>query len=47
MKASSGVILGIDSGTTGTTVLVIDRRARVIGSAFAELPQHYPKPGWV
>jgi len=28
-------------------VLVVDRRARVVSSAYAELPQHYPHPGWV
>ena len=41
------MILAIDQGTTGTTVLLIDRRGRVAGRAYAELPQHYPHPGWV
>jgi glycerol kinase len=41
------MILSIDQGTTGTTVLVLDRRARIVSQAYAELPQHYPKPGWV
>jgi glycerol kinase len=41
------MILSIDQGTTGTTVLVVDRRGRVAGRAYAELPQHYPHPGWV
>ncbi len=41
------VILAIDQGTTGTTVLAVDRRARVVAQAYAELPQHYPHPGWV
>ena len=41
------MILAIDQGTTGTTVLVLDRRARVVSSAYAELPQRYPRPGWV
>ncbi len=41
------MILSIDQGTTGTTVLIVDRRARVISQAYAELPQHYPHPGWV
>ena len=41
------MILAIDQGTTGTTVLIIDRRARVVSQAYAELPQHYPRPGWV
>ena len=41
------MILAIDQGTTGTTVLLVNRRARVVSQAYAELPQHYPKPGWV
>jgi glycerol kinase len=41
------MLLAIDQGTTGTTVLVLDRGARVVGQAYAELPQHYPQPGWV
>ncbi len=41
------MIVSIDQGTTGTTVLVVDRRARIVGQAYAELPQHYPHPGWV
>jgi len=40
-------LLSIDQGTTGTTVLILDRRARVRGRAYAEHPQIYPKPGWV
>ncbi|MBI3083955.1 MAG: glycerol kinase GlpK [Candidatus Omnitrophica bacterium] len=43
----SNMILAIDQGTTGTTVLVVDRRARVVASAYTELPQYYPHPGWV
>jgi glycerol kinase len=40
------VILSIDQGTTGTTALVaVD--GRVAGTATAELPQHFPVPGWV
>ena len=46
-STGQGVILAIDQGTTGTTVLVMDRRARMIASAYAELSQHYPRPGWV
>lgn len=41
------MILAIDQGTTGTTVLLIDRRGHVAGQSYAELPQHYPHPGWV
>jgi glycerol kinase len=41
------VVVAIDQGTTGTTVLVLDRRGRVVGRAYSEFRQHYPKPGWV
>ncbi len=40
-------IVAIDQGTTGTTVLVVDRRGRIIGRAYSEFTQHYPRPGWV
>ena len=40
-------VLAIDQGTTGTTGLVIDERGEVRGRAYAELPQHFPSPGWV
>lgn len=40
-------ILAIDQGTTGTTCLVIDESAQVIGRAYSEFTQHYPQPGWV
>jgi glycerol kinase len=41
------VILAIDQGTTGTTCLVVDDDLRVMRRGYAELPQHYPRPGWV
>ncbi|MEX2964393.1 glycerol kinase GlpK [Microbulbifer sp. TYP-18] len=41
------MILSIDQGTTGTTAFVFDTRGRLLGRAYAELPQHYPRPGWV
>ncbi len=40
-------ILAIDQGTTGTTVLAFDRAGRVRSRGYAELPQHFPRPGWV
>ena len=40
-------VLAIDQGTTGSTVLVLDSRARVVGRAYSEFPQYYPQPGWV
>jgi glycerol kinase len=41
------VVVAIDQGTTGTTVLVFDRRGRVVGRAYSEFKQHFPRPGWV
>ncbi|MEZ4391200.1 MAG: glycerol kinase GlpK [Polyangiales bacterium] len=43
----SEFILAIDQGTTGTTVLVLDRRAQVLGRATVAVPQHFPGPGLV
>jgi glycerol kinase len=41
------VILAIDQGTTGTTCLVVDGDLHVVGRAYRELSQHFPRPGWV
>jgi glycerol kinase len=41
------VILAIDQGTTGTTCLVVDDELTVHGRGYAELPQRFPRPGWV
>ncbi len=41
------LVLALDQGTTGSTALLLDRRGRVRGRGYAELPQHFPRPGWV
>jgi glycerol kinase len=41
------VILAIDQGTTGTTCLVFDSEGQVVGRAYSEFEQHFPRPGWV
>ncbi len=41
------MILAIDQGTTGTTCLVFDEQAEVVGRGYREFPQHFPRPGWV
>ncbi len=41
------LVVALDQGTTGTTVLVLDRELRVQGRGYAAFPQHYPEPGWV
>ena len=38
-------LLAIDQGTTGTHVLVVDDRLDVVGEAYREFTQHFPKPG--
>ena len=40
-------VLAIDQGTTGTTCLVLSREGAVLGRAYSEFTQHYPRPGWV
>ncbi len=40
-------VLAIDQGTTGTTCLVMDDHCRILGRAYSEFRQHYPRPGWV
>jgi glycerol kinase len=44
---SREVILAIDQGTTGTTVLLVDGNGAVVDRAYREVAQHYPRPGWV
>src|SRR4051812_49496218 len=41
------MLLAIDQGTTGTTCLVFDAEAELLGRAYREFTQHFPKPGWV
>jgi glycerol kinase len=40
-------ILAIDQGTTSTRAIVFDSAGRPVASAQKELPQIFPKPGWV
>ena len=41
------MILSIDQGTTGTTVLIINPGGEIIGRSYSEIKQLYPHPGWV
>ncbi len=41
------LVMSIDAGTTGITVLIVDPAAEVRGRAYSEFTQHYPRPGWV
>jgi glycerol kinase len=40
-------VLALDQGTSGSTALVVDPEGAVRARGYAELPQHYPRPGWV
>jgi glycerol kinase len=40
-------VLAIDQGTTGTTVLILDRHLAVRARVNQEFRQIFPKPGWV
>lgn len=44
---SAPCVLAIDQGTTGTTSLVVAADGRVLGRAYSEFTQHFPRPGWV
>jgi glycerol kinase len=41
------VILAVDQGTTATTCLVVGDDLRIAGRGSSEVPQHFPRPGWV
>lgn len=40
-------LLAIDQGTTSTRTIVFDRALTPVAFEQRELPQHFPKPGWV
>jgi len=46
-KARESLVLAIDQGTTSTRAMLFDRRGRPRAAAQVELPQSFPKPGWV
>jgi glycerol kinase len=41
------LLLAIDQGTTGTTCLVVDEELVPRGRGYREVPQYFPRPGWV
>ena len=40
-------VLAVDSGTTGTTALVVAADGRVLGRGYREMSQFFPHPGEV
>ncbi|SVC86690.1 uncharacterized protein METZ01_LOCUS339544, partial [marine metagenome] len=42
-----GFILSIDQGTSGTRSSLVDSSGVIVGSAYQEITQYFPSPGWV
>ena len=40
-------ILSIDAGTTGITLVLVDKKANIVQKEYLEINQYYPLPGWV
>ena len=40
-------ILSINQRTTGTWAVILDRKANVVASAYADITQYFPQLGWV
>ena len=40
-------VLAIDAGTTGITVVLLNKSGDVVNKEYSEFKQYYPKPGWV
>lgn len=45
--SKASVVLALDQGTTSSRATLFDHGGRVIASSQHELPQVFPKPGWV
>lgn len=45
--AKQEVIISIDAGTTGVTVLMVGLDGAVVARGYREFEQHFPQPGWV
>ena len=42
-----GLVITIDSGTTGVRTIAVDEQGVPLGFAYREFTQHFPRPGWV
>jgi glycerol kinase len=47
MENSPAYVLSLDQGTTSSRAIVFGGQARALGLGQIELPQIYPRPGWV
>ena len=39
-------LLGIDLGTGGCKITLLDRQGKILGESFTEYKTYYPRPGW-
>ncbi|MEB3160819.1 MAG: FGGY family carbohydrate kinase, partial [Synechocystis sp.] len=44
---NANYVMALDLGTTGNRAIVFDRQGQMVGQAYQELTQYYPKAGWV
>ena len=44
---ADGLVLALDQGTTGTTVVAVGEDGVPRGRGYREITQHFPRPGWV
>ncbi|MBW4497079.1 MAG: glycerol kinase GlpK [Oscillatoria princeps RMCB-10] len=44
---TQGYILALDLGTTGNRAMLFNAEGRTVSSAYRELTQYYPQPGWL
>jgi glycerol kinase len=47
MSVARELTLGLDEGTTGVRAAVVDGGGAIVGLAYREIGQRYPRPGWV
>ncbi len=47
MPRSGPFILALDEGTTGTSAVLFDEAGQKVARSYEEIPQFFPKPGWV
>ena len=40
------MFVGIDLGTSGVKLLLLDKEGRILGARTEEYPLSFPKPGW-
>ncbi len=41
------LVISLDAGTTGVRALAVDERSNIVGWAYREFTQFFPRPGWV